>query len=79
MVILNRDLRRSSVPVFSYTEIAGRWEADDELESSHQFALAEVKRFGSTFDPWKFESLSGGQFVEDSVGRSRQVQPHQTC
>jgi hypothetical protein len=64
LVILNRDLRGSSVPVFSYTEISDRWGADDELESSHQFALAELKRFGATFDPWKFEEETGKSFGE---------------
>ncbi len=51
MLILNRNLTGRMVPAFSYTEISERREADNGTESSHPFALAELKDVRDKYEP----------------------------
>ena len=77
MVVLNRHLLGSSVPTFSYSEISEKWEHDEELESSHPFALAELRRFGASFDPRKFSRETGQSFggLEDVPSLLERIGP----
>lgn len=63
MLVLNRDLKKSVVPLYSYEAIAEEGPQDGSI-CPYALAMSDLERFANTFDPYLFETETGKELSD---------------